>query len=119
MTTTKKLWDQGELIAIKYLQKKWYNILDTNYKFWRFWEIDLIVQKEKITHFIEVKYRTNSKYGSPEESITKSKLHKLQKSIYAYCFKKRIDIESIQFDVIAIVKNEKSYRLKHYKNVEI
>ena len=119
MTTTKKLWDQWELIAIKYLQKNWYKILETNYKFWRFWEIDVIAWKDKITYFLEVKYRTNDTYGTPEESITKWKIYKLQKSIYSYCFKKRIDIEYIQFDAITIVKNQTSYRLKHYKNIEI
>jgi len=35
MTTTKK-GDIGEVVAIKYLQKHGYQILDTNFKFSRF-----------------------------------------------------------------------------------
>jgi len=117
--TTKQKGDKWEVIAIKYLQDKWYTILDTNYKFWRFWEVDVIAKKDNITLFIEVKYRESSKYGSPEESITSWKLYKLKKSIYSYCFKNKIDYEKIQFDVITIVKESQSYKLKHYKNLEI
>lgn len=117
--TNKTKWDKWEIIAIKYLQNKWFTILDTNYKFWRFWEVDIITKKDSKTFFIEVKYRENTKYWSPEESITKCKLRKLKKSIYSYCFKNRINYENIQFDAIIIEKESKSYKLKHYKNLEI
>jgi len=36
MQTTKQKGDEGELIAIKYLQKNNYIIRDTNFKFGRF-----------------------------------------------------------------------------------
>jgi len=62
MQTTKKTGDEWELIAIKYLQDKWYKLLDTNYKFGRFWEVDLIVKKDDLTVFIEVKYRSNDNF---------------------------------------------------------
>ena len=117
--TTKQKWDKWEIIAIKYLQDKSYTILATNYKFWRFWEVDIIAKKWIITYFLEVKYRENFKYWTPEESITKWKLRKLEKSIYSYCFKNKIDYENIQFDAIIIEKWSKSYKLKHYKNLEI
>ena len=115
---TKKRGDEWELVAMKYLQNKWYKIVTSNYKFWRFWEIDIIASKQDITYFIEVKLRTSFAFWSPEESITKSKLFKLEKSIYSYCFKNNIDHEKIAFDVIVIDKWSKSYRLKHYKNLE-
>jgi len=119
MESTKKSWDKWELIAIKYLQWKWYKIIDTNYKFSRFWEIDIICSKNNITCFVEVKYRSSIKYWIPEESINKNKIYKISKTIYAYCFKNNVDIESIRFDVIAIIKWEKSYKLTHYKNLEL
>lgn len=115
---TKKRGDEWEIVAIKYLQNKGYKILETNFKFGRFWEIDVIASKDSITYFIEVKLRTSWRYGTPEESITKSKLFKLEKSIYAYCFKNNINTENIAFDAIIIDKGTKSYQLKHYKNLE-
>ena len=119
MTSTKQKWDEWELVAIKYLQDKWYKILETNYKFWRFWEIDIIAQKEKITIFIEVKYRSSDKFWIWEESITPYKLRKIKKTVESYCFMKKIDFESIRFDAVAIMKQTSSYKLKHYKNIEM
>lgn len=119
MLSTKKKGDQWEIIAIKYLQKHEYRIIDTNYKFGRFWEIDVIAEKSWNYFFVEVKYRSNEKYGIAEESITKSKLFKLEKSIYSYCMKNKIDLENIKFNVITITKGKISYKLIHYKNIEL
>lgn len=119
MQSTKSKGDKWELIAIKYLQSKWYKIKDTNFKFWRFWEIDIVTELDWITCFIEVKYRNNTKFWIPEESIIKSKLFKFKKTIDYYVVVNKLDFEKIRFDVITILKGEKSYKMKHYKNLEI
>lgn len=119
MTSTKQKWDKWEILAIKYLQKNWYKIIETNFKFSTFWEIDIISSKNFKTYFIEVKYRENLNYWEPEESITKTKLRKIKKSIEFYAVKNHLSFEKLQFDVITILKWEKSYKLKHYKNLEI
>jgi putative endonuclease len=119
MQSTKNIGDQWEIIAIKYLQKKWYQILDTNYKFWRFWEVDIIAKINNLIVFIEVKYRNTVKYWIPEESIIKNKLRKCKKTIEFYIVKNQYDFENIRFDVITILKWKTSYNLKHYKNIEI
>lgn len=119
MNTTKQTWDIWEVIAIKYLQKKWYSILDTNFKFWRFWEVDIITKVDNITIFIEVKYRNNISYGIPEEAITWNKLRKFKKTVEYYVVKNKLDFEKIRFDVITILKWKSSYKIKHYKNIEI
>lgn len=119
MQSTKQTGDNWEIIAIKYLQKNWYIIKDTNFKFWRFWEIDIICKKNGMTSFIEVKYRNSTSYWIPEESITKSKLFKFKKTIEYYVVKNKLDFEKIQFDVITILKEISSYKVKHYKNIQI
>lgn len=115
----KKIWDIGEIIAIEYLQKHGFHIRDTNFKFGRFWEIDIIAQLSWRVYFIEVKYRSHLWYGHPEEAIIPRKLHKCLKTMQYYCKKNRIDLENIQFDVIAILKKEKLHRVTHYRNIEI
>lgn len=117
--TTKQKWDLWELIAIKYLKSKNYKILDTNFKFWRFWEIDIIAKNKEKIIFIEVKYRENLFFWTPEEAVTKSKLKKLKGSIEFYLMKNNYDFENTEFNVIAILKQEKSYKITHYKNLEI
>ncbi len=115
-TKTGNIW---ELVAIKYLQRHNYQILDTNFKFWRFWEVDIIAKFEWKIIFIEVKYRSNLNFWSPEESVTKSKLKKCKKTIDFYLAKNQYDFENIRFDVIAILKWKTSYKITHYKNIEI
>ncbi len=117
--STKKIWDIGEVIAIKYLQSKGYIIETTNFKFGRFWEVDIVAEKEGITVFIEVKYRISENYWLPEEAITKNKLRKFRKTIDYYCKKNNIDFWKIRFDVIAIIKKATAHRVTHYRNVEI
>ncbi len=119
MLSNKNKWDKGELIAMKYLQNKWYNIIDTNFKFGRFWEIDIIANIDYTIVFIEVKYRNSIKYWSPEEAITKYKLRKFKKTIEYYVIKNNLDFENIRFDVITILRKIKFYRVTHYKNLEI
>lgn len=115
----KKIGDTGEIIAIEYLQKKWYCIKETNFKFWRFGEIDIVAEKNIRYFFIEVKYRNHLGYGTPEESITPKKLGKCRKTVEYYCMINNIDIENIQFDVITILRQKQSYKVTHYKNIEI
>lgn len=112
----KKSWDKGELLAIEYLKWKWYTIQEINFKFSTFWEIDIIAQLDDKTIFFEVKYRTNTTFWTWEESISKNKLFKIQKTLEYYCMTHHINFEKIQFDVISISKWETSYKLVHYKN---
>lgn len=119
MSSTKEKWDKWELLAIEYLQRNGFTILDTNFKFWRFWEIDIIAKKQERTYFFEVKYRENEFFWEPEEAITQQKLKKFWKTIEYYVVKNGLDFENIQFDVITIKKQKKSYKLTHYKNQQI
>lgn len=115
----KKTWDQGEIIAIRYLQSHDYQIRDTNFVFWRFWEVDIIAEKWGRYYFFEVKFRKNQKFGLPEESIISSKLRKCLKTVEYYCVKHQVSMENIQFDVITILQQKDSYRVTHYKNIEL
>ncbi|MDD5769974.1 MAG: YraN family protein [Candidatus Gracilibacteria bacterium] len=115
----KKSGDKAEILAIEYLKRNGYILIETNFKFSIFGEIDLICQLGDLTVFVEVKYRSSEKFGTGEESITNSKLFKLEKSIYYYCNGHNLNIEKIRFDVISITKQEKSYKLIHYKNQKL
>ncbi len=75
--------------------------------------------KGEKTIFVEVKYRTSLKYWIPEEWITKYKLRKFKRTIYYYVVKNGLDFGKIRFDVIAILRGESSYKVTHYRNLEI
>ena len=50
----------GEELAAEFLIKSGYKIIDKNYKFSRYGEIDIIALEKDTLCFIEVKTRTNN-----------------------------------------------------------
>lgn len=92
----------GEDIAEKYLIKNGYRTIERNYR--KKWgEIDIVVEKDGVMHFIEVK--TGEKGGiRPEENITAHKRHQLHRIIQTYLFDKKIDSEAdFQIDALIVV----------------
>lgn len=74
---------QGELLALKFLKKKGYHILDTNYRT-RYGEIDIIGKRKNSLVFFEVRTKKNLSYGYPEESISAKKASHLRNAAYYY-----------------------------------
>lgn len=62
----------GEQLAAQYLQERGYSIVAVNVRT-PYGELDLIARIENLTVFVEVKTRTSSTYGLPEESVTPQK----------------------------------------------
>lgn len=68
---------QAEAVAVEYLKKLNYKILAVNWRN-RYCEIDIIAQKRKKVHFIEVKYRLSNSQGTGFDYITTKKLEKMR-----------------------------------------
>lgn len=77
MKTNYAVGHEAETVAAGYLKKQKYKILDLNWKT-RYCEIDIIAQKGKTIHFIEVKYRKTPDQGSGLEYITDRKLQQMR-----------------------------------------
>jgi putative endonuclease len=73
----------GEKLAQGFLKKKGYRILETNYRCPR-GEIDIVAIQEDCLAFIEVRTKCNLDFGTPEESITSSKLEHLERAAQYY-----------------------------------
>ena len=108
---------RGEDIAKRYLQDKGYVVLEQNYRS-RYAEIDLIVRKMGILVFVEVRTKTDERFGSPEETIDRGKIKKLLKNAHAYAANiKYFGIYRI--DAICVVLNSTGgiRRIDHYENI--
>ncbi len=108
---------EGEKIACDYLLKQGYKILETNYHFSKFAEIDIIACKNDTLTFVEVKARTTLKYGHPLEAISKTKLERLYMAITDYLEHKNKKYSKFQLDIISIVGFDNP-KIEHLKNVE-
>jgi putative endonuclease len=106
----------GEKIAMHYLCKKGYKILENNFKV-PFGEIDIIAEKNNCICFIEVKSRKSYKYGFPEESITHYKKNKIIRVAQFYIKMKKIEEKMFRFDIITLNFDEDVLvKLRHITN---
>jgi len=100
MADHNELGKNGELLAARFLEAKGYTIICRNWRHAHY-EIDIIATKGKKLHFIEVKTRSTSFYGHPEESVTKKKFRFLQNAADEYLFLNP-GHKWIQYDIVSI-----------------
>jgi len=91
---------QKEQQAKAWLSQKGINIIAENY-LCKGGEIDLIGIKHQQLFFFEVKYRKQTSYGHPAETVTAKKQQRIIKAALAYQ-QKHAPQSSMRFDVIAI-----------------
>ena len=108
----------GESLAVEYLEKRGYEVfkrnIQTSYK-----ELDVIARFKGFTIFIEVKTRTNLRFGSAEDAMSQRKLYHFKKAVMFYCTKYYVDLNCIRLDFIAIDidKKRSSAKIKHFRDI--
>lgn len=114
--TTKQIGNEGEEIAVAYLESKGYTILERNYFFERA-EVDIVAYDESCLSFIEVKMRSSTKFGAPEESVTQEKMNNIYRAAEAWIYERKMDGVPVRFDIIAIVQQDNDAPdITHYEN---
>jgi putative endonuclease len=111
MAAHNELGKLGEDLAVDYLRKNGYTILDTNWTFQKA-EIDIIARTEDTLAIVEVKTRSSLDFGLPQDFVKPKKIQLLVKAINAYVIERDLDI-NVRFDIIAIHKEGKSFAIEH------
>ena len=114
MAQHNELGKKGEQLAIDYLVKKGYTILDKNWRFQKA-EIDIIAQKEETLAVVEVKTRSSIDFGSPQDFVNPKKIKLLVSAIDEYVVSKNLDVD-VRFDIIAIVHENKNFIIEHLED---
>lgn len=70
---------RAELAAADFLTQQGYEILQQNWRT-KWCEIDIVAHKDGVIHFVEVKYRKNTKAGDGLAAITPTKLRQMKKA---------------------------------------
>ena len=106
----------GEDIALSYLKKKKYRIVESNFRFKR-GEIDIIAYDRDTLVFIEVKTRKSTTFGFPEEAVTAQKQQQIRRIAQGFMAKQHLQEPYCRFDVISISFDENgTYDIHHIKN---
>ena len=114
MTKHYELGKEGELLAVDFLLKNQYQVIERNWRFQKA-EVDIIARKEDTLICVEVKTRASTYHGKPEEFVSKKKIQLLSKAINEYVQLKDLDVE-VRFDIISVIKTKHHYEIEHIKN---
>ncbi|HSX58230.1 MAG TPA: YraN family protein [Candidatus Saccharimonadales bacterium] len=112
--TNQTFGKSGEEQAAEFLRKQGYKIIEQNFRS-VFGEIDIIAHDKDTLVYVEVKTRSSSAFGAPEEAVGYKKLQHLLKAaaFYRSVRNNLPDLERI--DVVAIETN--TGRVELIKNV--
>ena len=107
----KVLGKNGEKLVVKYLKKRKYRILETNYST-PFGEADIIAEKDGEIAFVEVKTRTTDNYGTPREAVGKEKQRRYYQIATYYGLKNGVE-PNARFDVAEVYADK---RIEYLEN---
>ena len=108
---------QGEELARKYLLKKGYNIIEKNFMA-RQGEIDIIALDKDELVFIEVKTRTNQKYGKPASAVDYNKRKHMINTIKYYLYSRGMENQFVRIDIIEVYLYNNKFKINHLKQVK-
>ena len=107
------LGKKGEDLAVHYLEERGFKILERNWRF-RHKEVDIIAREGSFLVIVEVKTRSTSAFGFPDESINDAKVDLLADAAEQYLEEKDIDLE-LRFDIISITMKGDTPSIYHVR----
>ncbi len=115
---SKKTGSWGEKLAVNFLKKKGYKILQKNFHS-KIGEIDIVAEDNGTLVFVEVKTRFTPKYGKPEESVSLKKLERIKKVGQLFLlnlFKNGKRFKKMRIEVVAIeIKEGNVFNIRDIK----
>jgi putative endonuclease len=117
MTKQRKLLGtRGEDIACHHLEQQGVAIIERNWKC-QSGEADIIAREEDDLIFVEVKTRSSTSTGFPEEAVTREKRRKYERIAMEYLFTHNLPSARIRFDVMALlVADDGKAFLRHHRD---
>lgn len=104
---TRQVGTKGEDIAVKYLSKHGYKILERNFTA-PHGEIDIVAKHGKYVVFVEVKRRNNYLFGLPREAVTPAKQKTIVTCATLWLAQNKLTGKPVRFDVVEVVGEEVS-----------
>ena len=114
MAQHNQLGKKGEQLAVDFLLKKGYEIIERNYRFDKA-EVDIIAKINEVLAIIEVKTRSTSDFGDPQDFVKPKQIQRLVKAVNEYVLENCLEVE-VRFDIIAIVKGNQGFSIEHLEN---
>lgn len=108
-----RIGQRAEEKALRQLEKLGYRFVERHWTC-RFGEIDLIMKDGQELVFVEVKMRSSTAYGHPEDMISFEKKRRLLKTALCYITDKGIEDIFWRFDTMAITGDGHQEDIQHF-----
>ena len=117
-SNSKALGNRGEALAEAYLKDKGFRVLSRNYRT-KIGEIDLILSRENLLVFVEVKSRKSTSYGKGFEAVHLKKQQTLRRVAEQYLAYEKQRLKpnmSMRFDVVDVFVHGEQAKFHHIEN---
>lgn len=114
--STQNIGEMGEEYAVKFLEKKKYNILERNYSK-RYGEIDIIAENKNYIVFVEVKTRHKDSMTSAADAVNRQKQIRIIKTASLYLAENETE-KFCRFDVCEVYVNSDNLKLVDINYIE-
>lgn len=105
----------GEQIAARWLARKGWRVVYRRFRNGRR-DIDIVVQRDALVAFVEVKARSGAEFGDPVEAVDHQKQRELAKSAHVWIDRHGRAEESYRFDVVGVLIDGERVRVKHVED---
>ncbi|HEV8342960.1 MAG TPA: YraN family protein [Candidatus Binatia bacterium] len=109
------LGQEGERLAERYLKKKGYRLVERNYRC-PAGELDLIALDRHVIVFVEVKTRTDDRFGGPLDSVHWRKQQRMIRAAQFFLSQKSLHQREARFDVVGVSFVDQKPVVEHIQN---
>jgi putative endonuclease len=99
----RRLGSTGEDAVARWYEARGYVVLARNWRV-REGELDLVLRRDGVVVFCEVKTRRGDAYGTPFEAVTRAKQQRLRTLAMRWLQEHRMRAAQLRFDVAAVRK---------------
>lgn len=114
----RELGQYGEKLAAEFLERQGFKIVERNFNT-RWGEIDVIARRGRSLHFVEVKTRSGTAHGEPEEAINYFKQQRLLGAAKMYLLARDVDLPNYQIDSVSIIIGDENQKpvIRYCENI--
>jgi putative endonuclease len=110
-----KVGKKGESIAVRYLKKQGFKVIEQNYRS-KVGEIDIIAREKHNLVFVEVKTRRSRSFGSPKWAVTPQKQKAISMAALYYLKMTNQTNAAARFDVVSILARGEDTQIELVRN---
>lgn len=111
--STQKTGIHGEDIAVQYLEREGYTILERRYHFEKA-EVDIIAYDNRRIILVEVKTRTGTSFEDADGIMSVDQFRRIAHAGQAWLYERKMEGSPIRFDLIMVLIGTGEPLVKHY-----